>query len=294
MAFIVNEAEIEAGDNRIKNDSVSFFWLKEVNGVYTKVVEDWHIDFLDYGDQICCDQLTLSDIQCEDDNTLSRHQSTCSNGLGDFKHHGDVCQVTAEDLSLLLLTVSHKNGHERMLDSFGFFKPQQESSKKFQWGIMLIGNDGKFHLPLINAMIKEKENQAWYVTGPEKLDVWITLEDELCEQSEAKLVAKGVELLWGDKRPQLLMVPCQPDSLHLLVILQLDEHNPLIWLADKCSLISGPDDCSGVGIKVYGNQRRANQVAGGDDDGNITDDLNASAMNNTGIFDLVILIPVPV
>lgn len=84
----------------------------------------------------------------------------CSDNLSDFKHHDDVYWVTAEDLSLLLLTVSHKDSHERMLDNCGFFKPQQKSSQKFQQRTTLIDNGDEFHLPLISVTVEEKENQA--------------------------------------------------------------------------------------------------------------------------------------
>ena len=189
---------------------------------------------------------------------LDRYQFMCLNNLGDFKHHSGICWVTVKDLGLLLLTVSHKNSYEKMLDSFDFFKPQQESSKKFQWKTTLVDNGDEFHFPLIGVMVEEKENQAQYAAEPEKLNVWMILKDKLCEQSEAKLVAEEVEPLWNDKKPQLLMIPYQPDFLHLFMILQLGKHNSLIQFTDKCSLISDLNDYSGIGTKVHGNQRRAN------------------------------------
>ena len=54
-AFIINKVKIEVDDDRIKDDSVSFFQLKEVDDVYTRVVRDWHIDFFNHDDQIHCD-----------------------------------------------------------------------------------------------------------------------------------------------------------------------------------------------------------------------------------------------
>lgn len=78
------------------------------------------------------------------------------------------------------------------------------------------------------------------------------------------------------------------------MILQLDKHDSLIWLIDEFDLISDSNDCSDVNIKVHDKQRKANQVAGEDSNSDIMNDLNASVINDAGIFDLVILISVSV